>query len=267
MWLKPSSTHLISALKRSKCPFASLISPLVVSRTSSGNCLPLQPHHCIWWLLWWHAGCLDAHQVPTHHHRSRGCQRPTGCVLWSARLQPIKVLGGEEAATTKLHTMHFVTTLRGQAGLTRLAWSLVAGEGSCLCTACMELCFLHSRLLLLPHHLDVCACRCACRCTCRCSIVPLAGTLQVVTFDASAAAGAAPACAGNVRAAFKALFGLGRSAVGRGQLQELFRLCDALDGEEDVKTLAYWAQVCDVYLPHLLCTAWLCMHHACYVHV
>lgn len=72
----------------------------------------------------------------------------------------------------------------------------------------------------------------------------LCGALdQVVTADATAAAGAAPDCADNVRAAFKQTFELGSTPDGRQQLQQAFLLCDALEDEQQVTALAYWLQV------------------------
>jgi hypothetical protein len=66
---------------------------------------------------------------------------------------------------------------------------------------------------------------------------------DVVTRDASPAAGAAPDCVDNTREAFRQLFDAGGSAEGRQQLQATFRLCDALEDEAGVLQLAYWAQV------------------------
>ena len=62
----------------------------------------------------------------------------------------------------------------------------------------------------------------------------------VVTDDAGAKGGAAPSCSANVRAAWPALFKLGRTAAGRAQLQRVFRLCDStpLRTTDDVKRLA-----------------------------
>lgn len=67
--------------------------------------------------------------------------------------------------------------------------------------------------------------------------------LQVVTRDATPAAGSAPDCVDNVRGAFKQLFATGSSPQGRSQLQQTFKLCDALPDEQQVLQLAYWAQV------------------------
>jgi len=65
---------------------------------------------------------------------------------------------------------------------------------------------------------------------------------EVVTRDASAPGGAPPQCAGNIRAAFRALFSLGADAVGRAQLSGLLRLCEPLDSVEDVKAAGFWLQ-------------------------
>jgi hypothetical protein len=66
---------------------------------------------------------------------------------------------------------------------------------------------------------------------------------DVVTRDATPAAGAAPDCVRNTREAFRQLFEAGTSPEGRQRLQGTFRLCDPLEDEEAVKQLAYWAQV------------------------
>lgn len=66
---------------------------------------------------------------------------------------------------------------------------------------------------------------------------------QVVTKDATAAAGAAADCADNVRKGFKQLFAAGNTAEGRQQLQEKCRLCDPIADDTAVETLAYWVQV------------------------
>jgi lysosomal Pro-X carboxypeptidase len=66
---------------------------------------------------------------------------------------------------------------------------------------------------------------------------------DVVTRDATPAAGAAPDCVDNTREAFRQLFEAGASAEGRQQLQGTFTLCDPLKDEDAVKQLAYWAQV------------------------
>lgn len=67
---------------------------------------------------------------------------------------------------------------------------------------------------------------------------------DVVTKDATPAAGAAADCVDNTREAFKQLFEAGGSTEGRSMLQATFRLCEPLNSEEDAKRLAYWAQVC-----------------------
>ena len=67
--------------------------------------------------------------------------------------------------------------------------------------------------------------------------------LQVVTRDATPAAGSAADCVDNVRDAFKQLFDAGSSPAGRSRLQQTFKLCDAVTDEQQVLQLAYWAQV------------------------
>eukprot|EP00937_MAST-01D_sp_MAST-1D-sp2_P001756 g1756.t1 len=77
-----------------------------------------------------------------------------------------------------------------------------------------------------------------------------------VTYDATPAAGtgAAPACADNVRAAWKELFAVGRNASGYGELASAFRLCPRAGGGapvaswDDVYALAYWAQAAFDYM-------------------
>lgn len=66
--------------------------------------------------------------------------------------------------------------------------------------------------------------------------------MQVVTYDASPAAGAAEHCADNVRRAFGAIFELGETSEGRRQLADAFQLCDTLDSA-DLEALAFWLQV------------------------
>lgn len=65
----------------------------------------------------------------------------------------------------------------------------------------------------------------------------------IVTRDASEQGGSAPACADNVRKAWKTLFSLGKSGHGRKGISEAMRLCNdsMLESEEDVMGLAEWA--------------------------
>ncbi|GIL95215.1 hypothetical protein Vretimale_1298, partial [Volvox reticuliferus] len=65
---------------------------------------------------------------------------------------------------------------------------------------------------------------------------------QVVTYDATASAGAAPACASNVRAAFRHVLTLGRTVGGRKTLGRLLRLCEDIQDEAAVVDVAYWLQ-------------------------
>lgn len=65
---------------------------------------------------------------------------------------------------------------------------------------------------------------------------------EVVTADATAAAGAAPDCAVNVRAAFKVMFSWGATEAGRKRLASVFRLCAPLKDQGTVTDLAYWVQ-------------------------
>jgi lysosomal Pro-X carboxypeptidase len=66
---------------------------------------------------------------------------------------------------------------------------------------------------------------------------------EVVTRDATPAAGAAPDCVENTREAFRQLFAAGQSPSGRAGLAATFKLCEPLQDEGDVLQLAYWAQV------------------------
>jgi hypothetical protein len=52
-----------------------------------------------------------------------------------------------------------------------------------------------------------------------------------VTADATASAGAAAGCAGNIARAWPALFALGRTAAGRATLTDAFKLCAPLRDE------------------------------------
>ena len=61
---------------------------------------------------------------------------------------------------------------------------------------------------------------------------------QVVTADASAVHGAAPACAANVRAAFSALYAQGETPAGRAKLSSTFQLCSPLESTNDVDQMA-----------------------------
>jgi hypothetical protein len=65
---------------------------------------------------------------------------------------------------------------------------------------------------------------------------------QIVTKSATPEAGAPADCAANVRAAFARVLELGAAPGGRQRLARAFRLCGALEGDEDVLSLAYWAQ-------------------------
>lgn len=66
---------------------------------------------------------------------------------------------------------------------------------------------------------------------------------QVVTYDATAAAGSMPDCSSNVRTAFTNVLLLGRTAEGRDTLQRLLRLCDPLPDQPSALAVAYWLQV------------------------
>lgn len=65
---------------------------------------------------------------------------------------------------------------------------------------------------------------------------------QVVTRDATPAAGAPTGCDSLVRKAFSDLFALGQTASGRAQLTSTFKMCKSI-GEDDVLDLARFQQV------------------------
>ncbi|OQR82522.1 lysosomal Pro-X carboxypeptidase [Achlya hypogyna] len=67
---------------------------------------------------------------------------------------------------------------------------------------------------------------------------------RVVTHDASAAAGAAPNCARNIRATWQHVFALGATDAGRQSLQKIFRLCPGRDVStpESLYAFATWAK-------------------------
>ena len=60
----------------------------------------------------------------------------------------------------------------------------------------------------------------------------------VVTRDATAEGGSAPACAPNIRAAWDPLFAAGKTPAGRSQLQTAFNLCSAPQNDADMFALA-----------------------------
>ncbi|KAL4448337.1 hypothetical protein ABPG75_005556 [Micractinium tetrahymenae] len=66
---------------------------------------------------------------------------------------------------------------------------------------------------------------------------------KIVTQDASAEGGSAPACASNVREAWKALMHLGKTEEGRQTIAVALQLCEdsRLDGKADVRALRDWA--------------------------
>ncbi|EGD74214.1 hypothetical protein PTSG_06225 [Salpingoeca rosetta] len=64
------------------------------------------------------------------------------------------------------------------------------------------------------------------------------GYWQVVTRDATPAAGAAPACENNMRNAWKELFSRGKTESGRKSLSTLFRTCSPVTSEDDTWRLA-----------------------------
>ena len=67
-------------------------------------------------------------------------------------------------------------------------------------------------------------------------------TVQVVTYDASEAAGAASGCVNNTRTALAQIFRMSETADGRQQLRKALRLCDELP-PGCAEAVAYWVQV------------------------
>eukprot|EP00656_Telonema_subtile_P017394 TRINITY_DN1932_c0_g1_i2.p1 TRINITY_DN1932_c0_g1~~TRINITY_DN1932_c0_g1_i2.p1 ORF type:complete len:500 (-),score=96.07 TRINITY_DN1932_c0_g1_i2:95-1594(-) len=61
---------------------------------------------------------------------------------------------------------------------------------------------------------------------------------QVVSKDATSAAGAEPECADNIRKVWPVMFELGKTPAGRAELQDSFKLCKPLESEADVSRLA-----------------------------
>ena len=64
----------------------------------------------------------------------------------------------------------------------------------------------------------------------------------MVTYDASEAAGAAPGCTKNTRAALTLVFVLAETAEGRAQLRAALRLCAEVK-EGAAEDIAFWVQV------------------------
>ena len=67
--------------------------------------------------------------------------------------------------------------------------------------------------------------------------------MQVVTFDATPAAGAHMDCVTKTRAAFAEVLEEGRSSNGRARLAQTFGLCQVPEDEAGTEDLAYWLQV------------------------
>ncbi|KAF0689377.1 Aste57867_19169 [Aphanomyces stellatus] len=63
---------------------------------------------------------------------------------------------------------------------------------------------------------------------------------RVVTYDATAAAGAALRCRDNIKRAWPVLFNMGATHDGRKTLERIFRPCNALEKGDDVQALAEW---------------------------
>jgi lysosomal Pro-X carboxypeptidase len=92
---------------------------------------------------------------------------------------------------------------------------------------------------------------------------------QVVTRDATPAAGAAAGCESNVRDAFAAVWRIGKTASGRALLSKTLRLCgaDPVATEADVSRVAMMllnacvesSQII-VFVPLFVCLMFVCSH-------
>ncbi len=67
--------------------------------------------------------------------------------------------------------------------------------------------------------------------------------VQVVTYDASPIAGAAPACIQNTWTFFQSLMASRNDKAWWGVVSEAFNTCQPLTSSNDVEDLAYWVQV------------------------
>ncbi|RHZ40458.1 hypothetical protein DYB31_007097, partial [Aphanomyces astaci] len=71
---------------------------------------------------------------------------------------------------------------------------------------------------------------------------------QLVTYDASPAAGSAANCAANVKRVWDVLFDAATTAAGRASIQDGLGLCSALLSEDDALSVPEWAKTSFVYL-------------------
>ena len=67
--------------------------------------------------------------------------------------------------------------------------------------------------------------------------------MQVVTYDASPAAGAAPACIQNTWTFFQSVMASREDAAWRAVVSGAFGTCRPLQSSAEVEDLAYWVQV------------------------
>lgn len=72
--------------------------------------------------------------------------------------------------------------------------------------------------------------------------------VQVVTYDASPAAGAAPSCIQNTWTFFQSLMAARNDKAWWGVVSEAFNTCRPLTSSADVEDLAYWVQLLPSYL-------------------
>ncbi|EQC35895.1 hypothetical protein SDRG_06643 [Saprolegnia diclina VS20] len=76
----------------------------------------------------------------------------------------------------------------------------------------------------------------------------VSGFSQIVTFDATPAAGSSANCATNVRRVWDVIFNASTSEAGRATLQTHLGLCDPVATEADGRALADWAKAAYDYL-------------------
>ena len=67
--------------------------------------------------------------------------------------------------------------------------------------------------------------------------------VQVVTYDASPAAGAAPACIQNTWTFFQSVMASREDEAWRAVVSDAFGTCRPLQSSAEVEELAYWVQV------------------------
>ena len=76
----------------------------------------------------------------------------------------------------------------------------------------------------------------------------MAMVLQVVTYDASPAAGASAHCIQNVWTFFQSLMASREDRAWRSVVSDAFATCQPLSSSAEVEDLAYWVQVMPISL-------------------